>query len=154
MPPQVELIEPLPLGGTQNDRILTWQLPALDNGEEFFISFPVSTQTLPENQFVRIVNKSTLVDHGVVVERKESIVIGASPMSRQPLALACYLDRNVFIPGVEQPLGINFDLNESLDVKIEIHDLSGTHITTLVDQNFPFGQNRICLLYTSDAADE
>jgi uncharacterized repeat protein (TIGR01451 family) len=53
-----------------------------------------------------------------------------------------YLDLNVYRPGASAPLGINFELNSSRSVRLDLYDVSGYHVTKLTESTYVTGENR------------
>lgn len=51
------------------------------------------------------------------------------------------IDRNVFIPSKEDLLNIEFKIKHSGSVKLDLHDITGTKITTLQEADYPAGWN-------------
>lgn len=53
----------------------------------------------------------------------------------------CLLDRNVFKPESETPLGILFQLSSNRNAKIDLYDVTGYHITKITEGPFNGGWN-------------
>ncbi len=53
------------------------------------------------------------------------------------------IDRNVFIPGEDNDVEIKFKLTVDADVRLDIHDITGTKITRITEANFKAGWNAV-----------
>ncbi|MCG8606431.1 hypothetical protein MJD09_15790, partial [bacterium] len=53
-----------------------------------------------------------------------------------------YLDSNVYRPSTSVPLGINFELNSSRSVRLDLYDVSAYHVTMLTESSYITGENR------------
>lgn len=52
------------------------------------------------------------------------------------------LDFNVYKPQTGDPLGINFQLESDREVRLDVYDMSGSHIMKLIESTFTSGMNR------------
>ena len=53
-----------------------------------------------------------------------------------------YFDENLFEPDKGQPLNIYFEIKSSQTVRLDLYDISGYHISTLVEDVFNGGLNK------------
>ena len=53
----------------------------------------------------------------------------------------CLLDRNVFTPASQTPLGILFKLSTNRNAKVDLYDITGYHITKITEGPYNAGWN-------------
>lgn len=91
---------------------------------------------------------STKLSNNVSVQLESVFAIPAPDMTHVPdsqFREGCgffTLDFNVYRPGRGVPLGIDFELQQPQSVRLDVYDLSGYHVKTLVERTFDRGRNR------------
>ncbi|MFQ5751394.1 MAG: FlgD immunoglobulin-like domain containing protein, partial [bacterium] len=126
------------------NNILFWQFDSLAPGHNTIVTFTAKVNTsLPDN-VTEIVNKSGVIadcDVDNISNNFESFsVIVTEFMENCSLF---NLDVNVYEPEKGDRLGINFELNSSRTVRLDVLDISGYRIKTLTEATFNAGLNRI-----------
>lgn len=119
---------------------LSWQFTNLDVGSTQMVSFQVRAPQVSGDDVLEIANVVIATGSNlppVGVRDSTRVIVARAP------TLECYLDRNLWRPAVDPPLGIHFGLTASSVVRIKIHDLSGTLIRILPEQTFGAGQHRL-----------
>jgi uncharacterized repeat protein (TIGR01451 family) len=121
--------------------ILSWTFGALAPATTQLIIFDVAGPALSAPGAAAVLNIAEAIGPNnipVASSRDSTVVVFVA----RP-AVECYLDRNVWKPGEEPPLGIHFSLTTGSTVRIKIHDLAGTLIRDLLDRFFGPGQHRV-----------
>ncbi|MFQ5709578.1 MAG: hypothetical protein ACE5HO_19140, partial [bacterium] len=118
---------------------LFWTFDSLSVGDSIEIVFSAKTaQALPASSFP-IVNTSRVSapnDTNAVNNFADAEVVAIQPHND-----CIVLDQNVFEPDQGRPLGISFELQASTHVRMDLFDISGYHVTELVERNFSAGPN-------------
>ncbi len=119
--------------------LLRWQFDTLAAGQSLEIRYTgTAAASLPAGR-VTLVNRAGV--HAEGDSQPANNFASAQVVVSQ--SEECYLDRNVFRPGVEAPLEIHFGLGESQSVRIEIFDIAGSPIRTIADAPFSAGVHQV-----------
>ncbi|MEL6822537.1 MAG: hypothetical protein AAFP70_12300, partial [Calditrichota bacterium] len=147
--PTLVSLEPgsiLPTSGTFAGDSILWLLGDLAPTEEISLSFevvvaaalPPGTTTHMNRASASAANEDpSQLDDNTVVDSVFTLV----PQPREACEFFT-LDLNVFDPAMDQVLGMNFELETSRNVKLDLLDISGYIVTPLYDETFDIGVNR------------
>ncbi len=141
LPSQITTTGAVPLLSRRENATLIWNLPAIAPNDSTVVTFSVQVAELPADQITPIANLSEIVDRGDTLSA-QTTVVGVGETTPTIFSTECFLDRNVFAPETEQTFGINFSIDQPMNVRIDVHDMTGSHVIQLLDQNFGAGQNR------------
>lgn len=123
----------------RDGQILRWLLGPLAPGAGMTITYDaaVATSLQPGTR--------SLINFSGVSSAKDTVSGNnfASASVIVDLAGECFLDQNVFRPGVEDALGINFELQQAGFLTVNIHDLAGSHLITLERRPYDAGIHRL-----------
>jgi hypothetical protein len=127
-----------PDAGLSTADTLFWKFDALAPNSPIIISFKSTVANpIPVSPFELINTSGVRAPDDIAPDNNfasaKVIAIGGSD---------CYLDRNVFAANNEPAFGINFGLSASSIVRLNIYDLTGTHIIKLAEQWYDAGQHR------------
>ncbi|MGH1363708.1 MAG: hypothetical protein ACRBF0_09135 [Calditrichia bacterium] len=147
--PQRVSIDPgfiLPANGVLTGDSIRWNLGDLAPLEEVNLPFEVIvTSVLPPGittHINRVVASASNEDPAQL--SNNTAIDSVFTFVPQPLEACDFftLDLNVFDPAQDQVLGINFELETSRNVKLDLLDISGYRVTNLYDETFDIGVNR------------
>ncbi|MBN1154742.1 DUF11 domain-containing protein, partial [candidate division KSB1 bacterium] len=134
-------IDPIAL----HSNIYQWTFTNVDVGEQIVIDYHVRTDeanltgesiTLMTRARVETENDGNLSNNEDAVD--------VTFVNQTENCDLYYFDVNVFEPETGIPLGIHFSLNSSRAAKLDLYDVTGYHIGTLVDDGFNIGGNVYC----------
>lgn len=148
IPAQVSL-EPgsiSPTSGTFVGDSILWPLGDLAPTEEVSLSFEVAvSSSLPPGLTTHINRVTASAANEDPAQLGDNTVVDSVftlvPQPREACEFFT-LDLNVFDPAMDQVLGINFELETSRNVKLDLLDISGYIVTPLYDESFDIGVNR------------
>jgi uncharacterized repeat protein (TIGR01451 family) len=126
------------------DSVFVWNFTPLTVGAQTAITFGVNVPaTLPSTP-LPLHSRSLVTATGdtFLTNNFAMTTVNAIAAAGGPTDADCYLDRNVFSPSREPTLGINWGLRVSSIVRLNVYDLTGTHIVELSNQQYNAGQQR------------
>lgn len=117
---------------------LFWQVDSLIFGELLKITIDAKVGEIKLTDPLQITNNVlvTAIDDVNSANNTASASITVLPPND-----CVYLDRNVFVPDSGSPLQVIFQLSTSRTARLDLYDVTGYHLGTLVERNFNAGIN-------------
>ncbi len=124
--------------------LLYWSFPSLAAGQAAQVSYvAVFECSLPE-AIMPIKNIAQIIaenDTNKSDDSAESVTI-ILELGISNCETDYYFDENLFLPDKGQPLNIYFKLNNRQVISLELYDISGYHLSTLVEDEYARGLNK------------
>jgi len=131
----------LPDAGLSTADTLFWKFDALAPNTALVISFKAMVASTIPSSPIDLLNTSRVSapNDSTPANNFASARVIAISGTTVTAGIDCYLDRNVFDADQEATFGINFELNASNLVRLDIFDLAGTHLIKLTEQQYAAG---------------
>lgn len=126
--------------------ILYWFFDTLRVGEQISISFTATLQLSLPKTIMPIMNVAGIIspnDTNAVDNEDEAEVVGNRENEIiEDCNKSFYFDKNIFDPGTGSSLNIHFSIKKSQIIQLDLYDISGYHISTIIEDFFPGGINQ------------
>ena len=126
--------------------ILYWFFDTLRVGEQISISFTATLQLSLPKTIMPIMNVAGIIspnDTNAVDNEDEAEVVGNRENEIiEDCNKSFYFDKNIFDAGTGSSLNIYFSIKKSQIIQLDLYDISGYHISTIIEDFFPGGINQ------------